>query len=186
MRSLGPIGLMTVLCLQAFGAGKILVSDPSEGRLELARLLGADYVFDPRKEDVVSSSKKLCEGRGPHVVFECAGVPVSLSTAIATVRKTGMIVGVALWETKATIDPNDIVMKQIVYLGALPYRPGDFQEVIQAIAEGRIREPKRLISGKIRMEDAVSKGFDALLNNKSRNTKILVEPVGTTTNNNGQ
>jgi len=173
----GPIGLMTVLCLQAFGASKIMVSDPSEGRLQLARQLGADHVFDPSKDNVQTSSQQLCEGRGPHVVFECAGVPQSLSTAIATVRKTGTLVGLALWEQTATINPNDIVMKQITYLGAIPYVPGDFQEVISAISEGKIRHPERLISAKIPMEDAVSKGFEALLNNKSQNVKILIEPV---------
>lgn len=178
----GPIGLMTILCLQAFGASKILVSDPSEGRLQLARQLGADHVFDPTTEDVQTSSKELCNGRGPHVVFECAGVPKSLTTAIATVRKAGTIVGLALWETTATINPTDIVMKQITYLGAIPYIPGDFQEVISAIAEGKICQPERLISAKIPMEDAVSKGFDALLHNKSQNVKILIEPVSSTTN----
>lgn len=174
---LGPIGLMTILCLQAFGASKIIVSDPAEGRLELARKLGAHHVLDPRKDDVESSSKDLCDGRGPHVVFECAGVQASLSTALAAVRKRGTVIGLALWETKATIDPNDIVLRQVKYIGILPYVPGDFQEVINAVTEGRIHEPERLISAKIAVEDIVSKGFDALLNNKSDTIKVLVKPM---------
>ncbi|EXJ84798.1 hypothetical protein A1O3_05470 [Capronia epimyces CBS 606.96] len=173
----GPIGLMTILCLQAFGATNILVSDPSEGRLELARKLGAHHVFDPRKDDVERGCKDLCDGRGPHVVFECAGVQNSLNTAIAAVRKGGTILGLALWETKAVFDPNHIVLRQIKYMGILPYVPGDFQEVIRAIAEGRIRQPERLISAKIPVEDVVSKGFEALLHNKSDTIKVLVQPV---------
>jgi threonine dehydrogenase-like Zn-dependent dehydrogenase len=132
----GPIGLMTVLCLQAFGATTILVSDPSQGRRELAERLGANRVLDPTKEDIQVISKEMCDGRGPHVVFECAGVQKSLTTAIQTVRKAGTIMGLALWETKAEIDPNYIVLKQITYMGAIPYVPGDFQEVISAIKAG--------------------------------------------------
>ena len=167
---------MNVLCLQAFGAGKIIVSDPSAGRRELARQLGAQ-VLDPTKQDVQAESTQICDGLGPHVVIECAGVQDSLTTAIHSVRKTGTIVGLGLWETQATFDPNLIVMKQITYFGAIPYIPGDFQEVIQAIDEGKIKQPERLISAKISMEDVVSKGFEALLNNKDQNVKILVEPV---------
>ncbi|KAI1620440.1 chaperonin 10-like protein [Exophiala viscosa] len=174
---LGPIGLMTILCLQAFGASKIIVSDPAEGRLELARKLGAHHVFDPKKDDVESSSKDLCDGRGPHVVFECAGVQASLTTALAAVRKRGTVIGLALWETQATIDPNDVVLRQVKYFGILPYVPGDFQEVINAVTEGRIHRPERLISAKIAVEDIVSKGFDALLNNKSDTIKVLVKPL---------
>lgn len=165
---------MTVLCLQAFGAGKIIVSDPSPGRLELARQLGAD-ILDPTKQDVQAETARACDGRGPHVVFECAGVQKSLTTAMKSVRKTGTIVGLALWETQATFDPTDMVMRQITYFGAIPYIPGDFQEVIHAIAEGKIDRPERLISARIAMKDTVPKGFEALLNNKSQNVKILVD-----------
>jgi threonine dehydrogenase-like Zn-dependent dehydrogenase len=178
---LGPIGLMTILCLQASGAGKILVSDPAVGRLERAQKLGADHVFDPTRDDVERSSKEFCDGRGPHVVFECAGVQGSLSTAFAAVRKRGTVLGLALWESKATIDPNDIVLGQIKYVGILPYVPGEFQEVINAIAEGKIHHPERLISAKIPVEDVVSKGFENLLNNKSNAVKVLVEPLSNKT-----
>jgi threonine dehydrogenase-like Zn-dependent dehydrogenase len=60
-----------------------------------------------------------------------------LSTAIQAVRKTGTIAALALWESKAEIDPNYIVLKQITYMGVIPYMPGDFQEVIEAIDAGR-------------------------------------------------
>lgn len=54
---------MAVLCLQAFEATTILVSDPSQGRRDLAKQLGADRVFDPTQEDIqVLSNQLLCEG----------------------------------------------------------------------------------------------------------------------------
>lgn len=167
---------MTILCLQAFGASKVIVSDPADGRLELARRLGAHHVLDPKKDDVKSASRELCDGRGPHVVFECAGVQSALNTALAAVRNRGTVLGLALWESKATINPNDLVLRQIKYMGILPYVPGDFQEVISAVADGRIQQPERLISARIPMEDVVSRGFEALLNDKSGAIKVLVDP----------
>jgi (R,R)-butanediol dehydrogenase/meso-butanediol dehydrogenase/diacetyl reductase len=43
--------------------------------------------------------------------------------------------------------------------------------------KGRICKPERLITAKIDMEDVVPKGFEALLNNKSENIKILISPT---------
>ena len=49
------------------------------------------------------------------------------------------------------IDPNEIVLRQVKYMGILPYAPGNFQEVINAVVDGRIQQPERLISAKIPM-----------------------------------
>lgn len=142
---------MTILYLQAFGAVKILVPDPANGRSELAQRLGAHHVFDPNQHDVEVATRQLCDGRWPHVVFECAGIQSSLDTAIRAVRNRGTVVGLALWESKAVIDPNEIVLRQVKYMGILPYAPGNFQEVINAVVDGRIQQPERLISAKIPM-----------------------------------
>lgn len=45
----GPIGLAVVLMLKARGVRRVVASDPSERRRELARRCGADLVVDPRE-----------------------------------------------------------------------------------------------------------------------------------------
>ena len=45
----GIIGLMAVTIARAAGAGKILVTDVSPRRLELAKKLGADVTFDSQR-----------------------------------------------------------------------------------------------------------------------------------------
>src|SRR5437868_1274148 len=47
----GPIGLMTIVALRAYGAETIVVSEPSEGRRAAATQAGADHVVDPRATD---------------------------------------------------------------------------------------------------------------------------------------
>lgn len=58
----GPIGLAILLCLRAKGVTKIFASEPSEARHAQASKLGATAVFDPRKADVVSKLKEVCDG----------------------------------------------------------------------------------------------------------------------------
>ena len=45
----GPIGLAAIALVRAAGAGRIIAFEPSEGRRELARAMGADEVFDPAR-----------------------------------------------------------------------------------------------------------------------------------------
>lgn len=47
----GPIGLAVVLMLKAAGVRRVVASDPSPGRRDLARRCGADVVVDPRTEE---------------------------------------------------------------------------------------------------------------------------------------
>jgi len=45
----GPIGLASIALCRAGGASKIIAFEVSEGRKKLAKVMGADAVYDPRK-----------------------------------------------------------------------------------------------------------------------------------------
>ena len=49
----GIIGLTTMQSLKALGAGKVIITDISEKRLEVAKATGADMVINAKKEDPV-------------------------------------------------------------------------------------------------------------------------------------
>jgi (R,R)-butanediol dehydrogenase/meso-butanediol dehydrogenase/diacetyl reductase len=47
--------------------------------------------------------------------------------------------------------------------------------VAQYLKDGRLKaEP--LITGKIKLQDIIEKGFEELVNNKEKNIKIILEP----------
>ena len=54
----GPIGLATILALKARGADKIIISEIAEGRKQFAKVLGAHYVLDPSKDNVVAKCRE--------------------------------------------------------------------------------------------------------------------------------
>ena len=91
----GPIGIAVILALQAKGASKIIVSEPSKRRQEYAKKFGAHYVIDPTKEDVVKRCRELCDQQGVHVAYDCAGVQVGLDQAVHATRARGTIVNIA-------------------------------------------------------------------------------------------
>jgi len=67
----GPIGLFIIALAKLAGASPIIATDLYPWRLEMAKLYGADLVFNAN-EDPVASIQHATDGRGVNVVFEAA------------------------------------------------------------------------------------------------------------------
>src|SRR5689334_10182767 len=93
----GQQGLsQTVICKQA-GASLIIVTGTSKdtARMDVAKVLGADYVIDVQKEDALKRIMEITGGRGVDVVLDCtagAGTMPILLGVDALKRKAGTIV----------------------------------------------------------------------------------------------
>src|ERR1035441_7111464 len=69
----GMIGLLTLQAVRQAGAGKIIVVDVDDTRLDLARSLGATQTFNSRNADVIPQILEQTMGRGADVALECVG-----------------------------------------------------------------------------------------------------------------
>lgn len=170
----GPIGLAVVQVLVAHGTKKIIMSEIAAQRQAFAREFGAHHVLAPNVYDLVAVSRELCGGEGPDIVFDCAGVPASFDTACKAIKPRGTVVNVAIWEKAVQFNPNSLVFREGTYLAVLGYQRRDFEEVIQAIADGRLK-PQKMITRKIGLNDLVEKGIKALIKEKDKHVKILVD-----------
>ena len=90
----GPIGLLAVAMLKAGGASKIIVSEPTPGRRQVALACGADVVVDPAKDDVRERVLAETNGEGVDVVMEAVGWLFPL--AIDVVRPFGRVLQLGL------------------------------------------------------------------------------------------
>ena len=170
----GPIGLVTTAALTAAGVEQVVVVEPAGARKQKATVAGASSVLDPREVDVVEAVDELTEGRGADVTFECAGVDQVLATAIRATRAGGTCVNVAIWGREAQVAMNDLVFREVSVLGSLAYAH-DHPATIEMVASGRV-DPFQFITGRIRLDDIVEKGFRELIDNKEGNVKVLVQP----------
>ncbi|KAL8670048.1 MAG: hypothetical protein Q9168_005394 [Polycauliona sp. 1 TL-2023] len=170
----GPIGLAVIQCLRARGAEKIIASEVAPGRREFAKKLGAHYTLDPTKDDVVAKVKEICGGVGADVAFDAAGVQVGLEQALKAIRAQGTLVNIAVWNKPAHLNMNDMVFREKKYVGTTTFVPGDFGHVLDAISSGNLK-PEPMITGKIKMNEVVEKGFIPLIEEKDKHVKILVE-----------
>lgn len=190
----GPIGLAVVQVLLARGAKNVICAEVAKKRQEFAVEFGAHHVLDPTKVDIESTCLELCGGlNGPDLVFDCAGVPKSLETACKTVRSRGTVVNVAIWEKEVPFQPNWLVFREASYKAVLGYQKKDFQVsdgkeplmssthllikfqgVVDALGQGTLK-PASMITSRIHMSQLVKDGYLALINEKDKHVKILVD-----------
>lgn len=84
------------------------------------------------------------------------------------------MVNVAIWEKAVPFNPNMLVFREARYVAVLGYLKKDFEAVIGALADGSLK-PEKMITSKIKMEDLVEGGFMALIHDKAKHVKILVD-----------
>lgn len=140
----GIIGNGCMQAARAAGADMVLAIDISPKRLEAARLLGADAVFDARSGDSLAWVKQMCgvgryqfgEGAMADVVIEAAGSPITVQQSFEMVRSGGTIAFVALPEEKTPIDTSKIIYKAPRIIGVLG---GDRAKTIAMMESGEIR-----------------------------------------------
>jgi (R,R)-butanediol dehydrogenase/meso-butanediol dehydrogenase/diacetyl reductase len=170
----GPIGLVTAAALRAAGAGKVIVVEPAAARKAKAQDAGADVVLDPMGPDVPDAIRELTGGAGADVAFECAGIDAVLASAIGSVRPGGTVVNVAIWGHVPQVAMNELVFSEVSVIGSLAYC-GDHTGTIALLREGKV-DAEQFITGRIGLDDLVTRGFRELIDNKEENVKILVSP----------
>ena len=86
---LGPVGLAVAMIGKALGAGPIIGTDISEGRLALAGDLGiVDHVLKA-DDDPLPKIMDLARGRGCEVAIDCSAAPSARLLALQGTRQWG-------------------------------------------------------------------------------------------------
>ncbi|KAI7699874.1 GroES-like protein [Hortaea werneckii] len=174
----GPIGLAVIQALRAKGCQQIIVSEVSPMRKQFAQEFGAHVVLDPTKDDIVACCKERTGSQGVQVSFDAAGVQPGLDQAVLALRARGTHVNIAIWEKRCSIFPNDLVFRERSYMGVATYQKGDFQEVIEALSDGRLDMARKMITKRIGLDEVVEEGFKSLIKDKTNQVKVLVRSSG--------
>jgi threonine dehydrogenase-like Zn-dependent dehydrogenase len=182
---LGTIGILVMQVLRQY-VSRIIVSEVSEKRLQLARELGADVVINAAREDPLAKVIELTgngrsfSGRGggcADIVIECSGVPSVFKQAIEMTRTGGHIVLVGLYEHEISFDVNRIIHKQLRLVSSFNYgrRPPseEIPDCMDLIASGKVRV-KPLISHEFPL-DKIMPAFE-VQTKASESVKVMVKP----------
>lgn len=168
----GCIGLVTLLACKARGAGKIIVADLVDARLEKAKELGAAHVINSKKTDVFEAIAKLTDGKGADIVFETAGSPVTIAQTPFFVKRGGTItlVGLAAQE-EITYNFAQIMDKEAEIKTVFRYR-NIYPKAIAAVSSGAI-DVKGIVTHEFDL-DHIQEAFDEAVNNKTDLVKAVI------------
>ena len=89
----GPLGIAHITMARMLGAGKIIATDISDYKLDIAKAFGADVVLNVEKttpEERIARIKAETNGRGAEIVVECVGRPEVFPEGLKYLRKAGM------------------------------------------------------------------------------------------------
>jgi 2-desacetyl-2-hydroxyethyl bacteriochlorophyllide A dehydrogenase len=145
----GPIGLSVVLWCRHVGVKSIVVIEKNPARAQMAVHFGATEQLDPG-QDLTAQLAKL--NFSPSVVFECAGVPGLIQEGIELVAPRGRVIVVGLFDGEDQFVPQLALVKQLKLIFTIAYTRGDFQYVIDALAEGLI-DPTPMITSVVSLDD---------------------------------
>jgi threonine dehydrogenase-like Zn-dependent dehydrogenase len=152
----------------------IVAFEISPQRLELAKQVGADYVYDPRKVDPSEVMMELSKGQGFDFHFEAAGVP---EIAIPQMEKAMAInsrmvqVGRAAQRVPMYLESFQVRRSQV--FGAQGHSGHEnFPNVIRLVASGRL-DLSPIITASYDLEQTV----EAIAKSVERSDgKIMVRP----------
>ena len=169
----GCIGLVTLLACKAHGAGKIIVADLVEARLQKALEIGATEVINSGKEDALKKIEELTNGRGADVVFETAGSPVTIAQTTFIVRRGGVITLVGI-SAKEEINYNfaQIMDKEATIKSVFRYR-NIYPKAIAAVSGGAINV-KGIVTHEFDL-DHIQEAYDEAVNNKTDLVKAVIK-----------
>ncbi|GAA4383341.1 NAD(P)-dependent alcohol dehydrogenase [Actinomadura verrucosospora] len=110
----GAVGLAAVMAARIAGASTIVAVDLHESRLDLARELGATHVLHGADDDIAGQIRAISGGEGVQYSFDSTAVPEVVSTAVASLRTTGVCGLVGVGAAEYRLDANLLLMGRTV------------------------------------------------------------------------
>ena len=172
----GPIGILLAQTCKALGAKKVLITDISDKRLDLARLCGVDIAVNTKTKDF---GEAVIECFGPDkadVIYDCAGNDTTMGKAIKYARKGSKIVLIAVYAGMATVDLAVLNDKEVDLDTSMKYRHEDYVEAIRLTGEGKI-QLKPLMSKHFAFRDYLQ-AYQYIEENRETTMKVLIDVDG--------
>ncbi len=153
----GPIGLAAVAILKRAGASKVILSEPSQERRERGKIIGADSVIHPLKEDFTERVLELTQDMGAKLYLEATGLPEKVFPDIEETIWRGKqinstVVIVARSAKKIPLTGEVFQVRRASLVGSQGHSGhGTFPRVISSMAAGMDTIP--LITKKITLKE---------------------------------
>jgi L-iditol 2-dehydrogenase/threonine 3-dehydrogenase len=134
----GTIGNLVAQFARARGARKILITDISDYRLDIAKECDIGGVLNV-KEDYFDEKMNIFFGNdGFQVGFEAAGVQDSLNVLLQYIEKGSEIINLGVYAQNPRVNMFYLGEHELKLIGSLMYLHEDYLDAVDAIVSGKI------------------------------------------------
>ncbi|MEO9023086.1 MAG: alcohol dehydrogenase catalytic domain-containing protein [Ginsengibacter sp.] len=134
----GPIGLMAQQAFQVLRGASVIVADLKEGRLETARKLGAEHVFNSGKGSLEDEIMSLTSGEGVDLVIDAVGMAITNRQALNVVGTGGAVILIGLHENSSSLYSYDIILSEKKVMGSYAANLDDISSALQLMADQKV------------------------------------------------
>jgi len=172
----GPIGLITLLCVQAAGATPIVITDIDEGRLAFAKKIVPSVITHKvSRMSAEDGGKAIVEAFGgiePAVAIECTGVESSVSSAIWAVKFAGKVFVIGVGKNEMNIPFMRLSTREVDLQFQYRYC-NTWPRAIRLVKNGVI-DMQKLVTHRFTLEDAI-KAFETAADPKTGAIKVQIK-----------
>jgi NAD+-dependent secondary alcohol dehydrogenase Adh1 len=167
----GGLGHIGIQCLKAYTPTEIIVVDPSEPALELARELGADHTVKVEGSSHVETVRELTDGLGAQAIIDFVGDKGAVEDGVAMVQDGGFYYVIGYGQN-IDIPTIDVISREISFIGNLVGTYVDLQDLMTLTAQGKVT-----LHTSVYPLDAINDAMADLENGRLQGRGILV-PAG--------
>jgi threonine dehydrogenase-like Zn-dependent dehydrogenase len=132
----GPIGASAVVIAKFLNA-VVIASDTNEYRLNHASLLGANYILNPNKEDLLAKVRDITKNTGVDVAIDCSGADVAQVQCLNAVRQGGKVAFIGIKSESTSINiTRQFILKELTAIGSWASTAQEHLEIIRLIERG--------------------------------------------------
>jgi threonine 3-dehydrogenase len=171
----GPIGLMGLGSIHAWGASKIFAVEPSEMRLSMVPQFAPDAVLiNPAKDNAAKVILDATGGRGVDVSIDISGNPRAIQAAFEVVRRAGRVTLVGLPSEPVTLELTaNVIYKEARVFGSTGRMMWQTWYEMQNLMDSGKFDPMPVITHRMPLAD-FAKGIELAQSGKAG--KILLYP----------
>ena len=171
----GVSGILQIQLARATGAGRIIATDVSEQRIQLAMKFGADVALRADGPQIVDKIIEANGGRHIDRVLVCAAARSALEQALDVVDLGGSVLFFAPLLPGETLDypAHDLWKRGISIVHSYAGPPADMRAALELIATNRI-DVANMVTHRLPLEETQA-GFN-LMEQATDALKVIIEP----------
>ncbi|MER8960441.1 NAD(P)-dependent alcohol dehydrogenase [Mesorhizobium sp. M0701] len=167
----GPIGTMVAIAALAGGCARAVVADLAQPKLDIAGGYQGVIPINVRDKNLAAEIKRLTDGWGADVVFECSGSSKAWETLLDLPRPGGAVVVVGLPVAPIAFDVATASTKEVRIETVFRYAH-QYERAIALMGSGRV-DLKPLISATFPFEDSIT-AFDRAVEARPADVKLQI------------